>query len=84
MFCDGDFWHGRDWSNRKRLLKQGSNADYWVRKIEANRERDRMQTRVLEGLGWTVLRFWEADIKEDPEGVADEVQFVVLKRGEPR
>src|SRR5262245_13512255 len=34
VFCDGDFWHGRQWSQRKRKLLAGWNADYWVAKIE--------------------------------------------------
>src|SRR5262245_59526580 len=36
VFCDGDFWHGRDWSTRKRKLLTGWNAEYWVAKIERN------------------------------------------------
>src|SRR5438045_941326 len=26
VFCDGDFWHGKDWPTRQRKLRQGSNA----------------------------------------------------------
>jgi len=40
VFCDGDFWHGRDWARRKRKLRTGNNPSYWVRKIERNIERD--------------------------------------------
>jgi len=36
VFCDGEFWHGKDWGERKALLK--GNRDYWVEKIERNRE----------------------------------------------
>ena len=32
IFCDGDFWHGYDWENRKDSIK--SNREYWVPKIE--------------------------------------------------
>ena len=41
VFCDGDFWHGRKWNLRKEKLARGSNAEYWVAKIEANIARDR-------------------------------------------
>lgn len=28
IFCDGDFWHGYDWENRRDEIK--SNRDYWL------------------------------------------------------
>lgn len=65
VFCDGDFWHGRDWRTRKRRLAVGSNGRYWVAKIESNIARDARVTAALEESGWLVLRFWETDIMRD-------------------
>ena len=62
VFCDGDFWHGRDLAARLAKLARGHNAEYWVAKVRRNTERDRDQTRALEESGWLVLRFWESDI----------------------
>lgn len=62
IFVDGDFWHGRDWSSRKRRLRSGTNPDYWIAKIEGNIRRDRRQTAKLAKSGWHVLRFWETDL----------------------
>lgn len=73
VFCDGDFWHGKDWEERRRKLAEGSNPAYWIAKIERNRERDRETTRKLEEQGWAVLRYWESDIHGDPEAVAEEI-----------
>jgi DNA mismatch endonuclease (patch repair protein) len=70
IFCDGDFWHGRNWRSRKARLARGANAAYWLAKIETNIRRDRLKTRALEQLGWTVLRFWETDILRDLETIA--------------
>ncbi|MGY6742914.1 MAG: very short patch repair endonuclease [Cecembia sp.] len=39
IFVDGSFWHGYDWENRKETIK--SNRDFWIPKIERNRQRDR-------------------------------------------
>src|SRR6185436_17209041 len=64
IFCDGDFWHGRNWSKRRLKLATGSNAEYWLAKISSNMARDRRTTRLLETAGWTVLRFWETDVIE--------------------
>lgn len=74
VFCDGDFWHGRNWNARRRKLKAGANAPYWVAKIHANRMRDRRVTNALRSQGWTVVRLWETDILRDPHAAA---QFVV-------
>jgi DNA mismatch endonuclease (patch repair protein) len=80
VFCDGDFWHGRDWLALRAKLLQRHNADYWVAKIERNRERDREQTSRLTGEGWLVLRFWESDIVSDPAAVVSQVKSAVASR----
>src|SRR6266446_6323651 len=36
VFCDGDFWHGRDWESRRQKLGRGTNSAYWLAKIQAN------------------------------------------------
>lgn len=63
VFCDGEFWHGRYWEQRK--LDHKSNKQFWISKIERNIERDREVTKTLQNDGWTVLRFWETDIKKN-------------------
>lgn len=73
VFCDGDFWHGRDWQRRRRKLLRGHNPDYWIAKIKRNMERDRTNNHELEKAGWRVLRLWETDIMRSPEACADQV-----------
>lgn len=80
IFCDGDFWHGRNWDQRREKLAKGANAQYWIKKIETNRSRDQRTTAELEERGWTVLRFWEGDIMKDVESAADVIQRAVLQR----
>lgn len=65
VFIDGDFWHGRRWSHRRARLAKGRNSVYWIKKIEYNRARDRMNTRALRAQGWRVVRFWETDVLRD-------------------
>lgn len=67
VFVDGDFWHGRNWAQRKKKLLIGHNADYWVRKIEKNMTRDLEVTAELVSQGWTVVRVWEHDILKNQE-----------------
>lgn len=79
VFCDGDFWHGRHWKQRKANLLRGANATYWVAKIQANITRDRRQTELLRRTGWRVLRFWETDILRNPDGMARKVKRAVCR-----
>lgn len=65
IFCDGDFWHGKDWDNRREKLHSGHNSEYWIAKIERNIERDQEVNNRLKSEGWQILRFWESDIKHD-------------------
>lgn len=79
VFCDGDFWHGRNWKELKSKLSRGTNAEYWLSKIESNIERDSRNTALLEADGWAVLRLWETDIKRDLQAAAEQVREVVLE-----
>lgn len=62
IFCDSEFFHGKDWEVLKGRLEQGSNADYWIKKIERNRNRDIENDKKLLYLGWTVIHFWGKEI----------------------
>lgn len=65
IFCDGEFWHGRNWDVRKYDHK--SNCEFWYSKIERNMERDKEVNDELQKCGWKVFRFWETEIKQKPD-----------------
>ena len=79
VFCDGDFWHGRDWPSRRDKLARGSNPDYWIPKIKGNRRRDRRVDRLLVALRWRGVRVWESAIRRDPERVANRIARVLAR-----
>lgn len=62
IFCDSEFFHGKDWEVLKPRLENGNNSDYWLKKISRNRERDDEINKQLLFQGWTVIRFWGKDI----------------------
>jgi DNA mismatch endonuclease, patch repair protein len=62
IFCDSDFFHGKDWEVLKPRLERGKNSDFWIRKIIRNREWDDEVNKKLLFMGWTVIRFWGEDI----------------------
>ena len=67
IFCDGELFHGKDWEVLRPRLLKGNNADFWVKKIERNMERDRENDKKLLFLGWTIIRFWGNDILKNPK-----------------
>ena len=80
IFCDGDFWHGKDWNELSRKLSTGANASYWLRKIEANRNRDLRNNQLLHMEGWIVVRLWETDIRKDPDKAVRAIEELVRFR----
>lgn len=61
VFIDSDFWHGHP----NRCIMPKSNCEYWNQKIERNKQRDKMVNRELKKEGWTVIRLWEKNIKQN-------------------
>ncbi|HKE06109.1 MAG TPA: DNA mismatch endonuclease Vsr [Blastocatellia bacterium] len=76
IFIDGDFWHGGQWRRRKLSaledqFQQTTTKDYWLKKIRRNMRRDCAVTAELLSQGWTVIRFWESDIRNNLEGCVE-------------
>ena len=67
IFCDGEFFHGKDWEILKPRLERGKNSDFLVTKISRNRERDEEINKKLLFMGWIVIRFWGMDIKKNTD-----------------
>lgn len=84
IFVDGDYWHGR------RLITEGVGAltahftaeqqPYWIAKLQRNVERDQTVTTALEAEGWSVLRYWESDVKKDVGQFAQDIYRLILQR----
>lgn len=58
---DGDYWHDR----------KGTSTEPRIRKRVAL---DRSQDAYVRACGWRVVRFWESDLRDDPEGCADRLR----------
>ena len=39
IFCDSEFFHGKDWEVLKPRVEKGNNGAYWVQKIQGNMDR---------------------------------------------
>ena len=67
IFCDGEFFHGKDWEVLKSRLKKSNNSVYWISKISRNMERDNQINKELLFMGWTVIRFWGKEILKNTD-----------------
>ena len=82
VFCDGDFWHGHNWAIRgKKSLDEELEgySEYWRKKILRNIERDQENENELRTLGWTVVRLWESEIKEDVSSCVQAVKEALFE-----
>jgi len=79
IFVDGDFWHGNpdDWERRgfdsMEAQFRSANRERWVAKLRRNVERDRQVTSQLEAEGWTVLRFWASEVRDNLDAVVERI-----------
>ena len=75
IFVDGDFWHGYQWEIKKNKLRH--NREFWIAKIERNIQRDRYIDQYLISRGFTVMRFWEHQIKKDIDACINQIQLYI-------
>lgn len=80
IFCDSEFFHGKDWELLQIQLKKGKNSEFWINKISGNIARDETVTKRLEFLGWTVVRFWGNDIKKNPSECVKIIEEIILEK----
>ncbi len=70
VFVDGDFWHGYNWKILGKIPPKG----FWQGKINRNMKRDREYNKKLKDIGWTVIRFWEHEVKQEPVNCASKIK----------
>ena len=78
IFCDSEFWHGRDWDVLKPRLLKGKNPDYWIKKIGRNKERDAEVDQKLLFMDWTVIRFWGEGIFKNTDQCIQVVEEAIF------
>lgn len=78
IFCDSEFWHGKDWETKKWEIK--SRRDFWFPKIERNITRDENVNKTLSEQGYLVLRFWGEQIRKDLEACVTQVEGAIKER----
>jgi DNA mismatch endonuclease, patch repair protein len=77
IFIHGCFWHLHKRCDHYRLPK--SRLDFWLPKLEGNRNRDRKVQKELKHLGWKILVIWECDLGKMPRLERNLVKFLEAK-----
>ena len=80
IFCDSEFFHGKDWDILKQKLEKGKNPDYWILKIERNMERDKEKDSALLFAGWTVIHFWGKDILKNADECVKVIEETIFEQ----
>lgn len=86
IFCDGEFFHGKDWEVQRKRIEKSNNSAYWLKKIKRNIDRDEEVNKRLRAMGWVVLRFWGEDIRRNTgkcvQVIEDAIFDIKMERNE--
>lgn len=62
IFVHGCFWHRHSQPDCKLARLPKSRLDFWLPKLEGNRERDARNEAALREAGWDVRVIWECEL----------------------
>ena len=80
IFCDSEFFHGKDWESLKPKLEKGNNGDYWIKKIQDNINRDKAVDNKLVEQGWMVIHLWGKDIVKNIDLCVESIEEAIKSR----
>ena len=63
IFINGCFWHGHE--GCKYFVVPKTRTEWWIDKIQKNKERDFKCEEELLGQNWRVITIWECELKPD-------------------
>lgn len=74
VFIDSCFWHMCP--IHCKIPK--SNVEFWIAKLERNKERDTKITKFYRERNWNILRVWEHELKEDFDQCINKVYSFII------
>ena len=80
VFCDSEFFHGKDFEQLKIQLSKSKNAEFWINKIKKNMERDEEINKTLRMNDWTVIRFWGKEIQKKTDQCVQAIEEIILDK----
>lgn len=73
VFLDSCFWHYCPYHSNI----PATNKTYWLNKLKRNRQRDKEVNNQLKIEKWTVLRFWEHEIKNNFDSSISKIVYFI-------
>lgn len=70
IFVNGCFWH----ACTKCSTPPKTHKQFWAKKFERNKARDRRKINILRKAGWQVLAVWEHSIRQDTSKVVQSIE----------
>ncbi len=67
IFVNGCFWHGHD--NCKYFVVPKTRTDWWLNKINRNKENDRHNIEKLMMDGWKILTIFECELNNKKQEI---------------
>lgn len=74
VFVNGCFWHFHRDCSRVRI--PATNREYWLAKLERNRNRDERNNVLLEKMGWKAYTAWECQLLDLPTATKNLTEFL--------
>ena len=78
IFIDGCFWH----KCPACFQEPETRKEFWTKKIQSNVDRDKKVNELLKDDGWTILRFWEHDVRKNPDAIVKQISEMIGKSRE--
>lgn len=63
ILVHGCFWHFHEHCKKSKI--PATNSEFWERKLNTNRKRDKENLDLLTAKGWKVLTIWECELKDE-------------------
>ncbi len=63
VFIHGCFWHGH--KGCQYFVVPKTRTQWWLNKINRNKEKDKESTETLQKEGWNIITIWECELKKD-------------------
>ncbi len=63
ILIHGCFWHGH--KDCKYFVVPKTRTQWWLDKINRNKEKDRESIKALQKEGWNIITIWECELKRD-------------------
>lgn len=61
IFIQGCFWHGHE--QCKYYVVPKTRTDWWLKKINRNKFKDKINIEMLKQMDWNIIEIWECDLK---------------------